>query len=178
MPYSYQSTIDAINQLSEEYNLAGLEEIYDNIISEGDGTYHQEFADTELDMYVSGNTIEQNLSIIHANGSVFEAIQVNIEEYGEGNLDMRNEARFTAQLAYLLIRLAITDHDTSYVPKKQIEYGVDVSSETLCSICLTDNSESDERNSEWARTTVCNHYFHKACIDLWARNCPNCRSEI
>ena len=179
--YNYENTINAINQLAREHqSRASVAEIYDNIISEGDGTYHDEYAETEIDAYLSDNTIEQNMAIIEANGSDFNAIAAHIEMRGENMLDMRNERMFTQQLASTFTILAIRDYDVNFEPteEKQIEYGVDVSIDTTCSICLTDSSESDDRNSEWARTIQCNHYFHKACIDLWARNCPNCRSEI
>lgn len=42
-----------------------------------------------------------------------------------------------------------------------------------CPICL-DNYEVDEKLSQ----LVCNHYFHKKCIDEWFtknRSCPLCR---
>ncbi|CDU16722.1 hypothetical protein YYC_03672 [Plasmodium yoelii 17X] len=46
-----------------------------------------------------------------------------------------------------------------------------------CSICL-----NDLQHNECARTLLlCNHTFHKACIDLWlirSATCPNCKSPI
>jgi hypothetical protein len=41
-----------------------------------------------------------------------------------------------------------------------------------CSICLDKISTVD------TCTTLCNHKFHKTCIDTWARSdCPVCRQD-
>lgn len=65
---------------------------------------------------------------------------------------------------------------------KQIEnlpfyYIKNISNESKCSICL-----NDFQIDECVRTLLlCNHTFHKSCIDLWlirSATCPNCKSPI
>jgi hypothetical protein len=47
----------------------------------------------------------------------------------------------------------------------------------ICSICLDNIHENDD--NELKIETICNHNFHKNCLDKWKKNtCPNCRSFL
>ena len=113
MSSNYQFTFDAIDEICEtsNYGRDTFEMLYENITSDGNGIYDSDNARTRIDSYVSDNTIEENNKIIKANGSTFNAISLYIEENGEDMLDMQNESRFAAQLAYNLILLAIEEYN-------------------------------------------------------------------
>jgi len=56
--------------------------------------------------------------------------------------------------------------------KKQRKY---YKSLNLCSICL------EKIGKKHQKKTICNHYFHYKCLDLWVQNnnsCPLCRAFI
>ena len=45
-----------------------------------------------------------------------------------------------------------------------------------CAVCLC-----DMKDDEICRKTLCNHVFHKDCIDPWMnkhKNCPLCRHNL
>lgn len=51
--------------------------------------------------------------------------------------------------------------------------------DSSCCICL-----EEYKDNTYKRTLICNHHFHKKCIDKWFRNCndddiscPMCRSK-
>lgn len=59
---------------------------------------------------------------------------------------------------------------------KDVEDGSEDSSDGSCMICLVAMEPGDE-----CRQLVCDHLFHKKCIDEWltkSRECPMCRQDV
>jgi len=78
-----------------------------------------------------------------------------------------------------LHRLVMTNIIPRYIIIKNIkikEYTLNENKNDRCSICLEDYSIGDILNE-----LICNHFYHKNCINKWIKsnnNCPICRSSI
>lgn len=58
-----------------------------------------------------------------------------------------------------------------------------IAADTICPICQDHDSPRDVPNTRtgWRRLIICQHVFHKHCIDRWFENhviCPICRADI
>ena len=91
------------------------------------------------------------------------------------NIDKCKE--ITDNIDSMLNKLGLEKIPNVSVVPKQIRIGP--SDELLnqqCSIC-----HDIYKCKEYKRSLVCNHTFHKKCIDKWLKqniNCPMCRTEI
>lgn len=79
----------------------------------------------------------------------------------------------------------LRDYIQKYMPEKTFKQLVEENGPELeqkdvnqsCPICLSDYTMEDQ---VLLRMTLCQHYFHKECIDSWLKkhfNCPFCRFE-
>ncbi len=145
------------------------------------------------------NTIEQNMRIINARGSVFQAIRL----YNEANndLNMQDELVFSSQLAvgyvreHIAARVAVevsyrqaVAHTEQEEPARAVAPIARATAHTAplfapsappaddtCPICMCSHTEAP---GDWC-VTRCNHTFHIGCITRWGRNtCPMCRGNL
>lgn len=79
----------------------------------------------------------------------------------------------------IIIRENLTNNDDYYYNKIIVKENFN---NDICSICLEDliNYEDIENNDE-VISLVCNHMFHKKCVDPWIKNnknCPLCKRTV
>ena len=70
----------------------------------------------------------------------------------------------------------VNNHNPSNIEKIVITYNNEIYNDKTCPICLDNYIKNDELYK-----LMCNHYYHKKCIDNWLSNnpsCPLCRINL
>jgi hypothetical protein len=71
---------------------------------------------------------------------------------------------------------AVTEENLSALPVQAYAVGAVAVEDARCTICLGDYEAGDT-----LRTLLCQHHFHKECVDQWlrkSRHCPLCTQDV
>ncbi len=71
---------------------------------------------------------------------------------------------------------AVTEENLSALPVQSFAVGAVAAEDARCTICLGDYEAGDT-----LRTLLCQHHFHKECVDQWlrkSRHCPLCTQDV
>ena len=165
--------------LDENLSNAIYQSFRDNLLN----LYHNRERTSSNPNRIPLNLLRNNLSSRYYNTPPQGGYHINEEhEYNMDNIDVDDisslvfldiTTRFASPVNSVLNKTAIRKEQIKQIKSKKIK------DETIeeCPICL------DKMNkNEFQKTLICNHCFHKKCIDRWFKKdndcCPMCRMEI